>query len=173
MQPMLLCRCGLQGITKVKIMKRTIMTVALLALAGAAQAGTANANLQATVNFTSTCVIAAGTAPTLAFGNYTAFGPDVVATSVSISLNCSRGTAITVAGIVGGTNGLFATSGLRYTLSLTGPNTSSGGAATAASIGAPDVNSYDIGGTLLQQAGNFTLPTVGLQTVSRQIQIFF
>jgi Spore Coat Protein U domain len=162
----------LQGNTKVKIMKRTIMTVALLALAGAAQAGTASANFQATVNFTSTCVIS-GAAPTLAFGNYTAFGAAVVATPVSISLNCSRGTAISFAGITSGTNGLFANNGLRYTLSLTGPNTTNGGVATTSSIGQPDVNAYDIGGTLLQQAGKFTSSPPLAETVSRQIQIVF
>lgn len=158
-------------------MKRIILASVAAALTGAAQAGSTTAGFQATVNFTSSCVVAAGPAPALNFGNYTAFGPAITATPTVLSLNCSRGTVITAFTFVtpATTNGLFPVNNLRYTISLTyaGAPTTVGTFATAGSPGSPDVNDFDIGGTLLSQAGKYTSALAVSETVTRFVKIDF
>ena len=160
-------------------MKRIITATGIWVLTGLAQAASLNANFQATVSFTSTCIAVVGS-PTLAFGNYTAFGAAVNATAVSVSFNCSRNTAIVAAGLniaapnAVGSFGLFPINNLNYSLSLTGPTVTSGASASAAfgSIGGADVYTYDVGGTLPQQAGKYSSTPVS-ESVTRSVVLVF
>ncbi len=160
-------------------MKRIVIATGVLLLAGTMQAASLNANFQTTVSFTSTC-IAAASAPTLAFGNYTAFGAAVSATAVNVSFNCSRNTAIVAAGLntaapnANGSFGLFPLNNLNYLLTLTGPNTTSGASASAAfgNIGGADVYTYAVGGTLPQQAGKYSSAPVA-ESVTRSVVLVF
>jgi hypothetical protein len=123
-------------------------------IAGGAHAASVIANFSVNVNYTPTCVVATGPAPVVAFGAYTAFGPAVSAPPVTLSVNCSRSTAVSLLTAPSSFLGVFAVSNLHYTLGYA-MNTVPGTAATATAggIGGPQVSTVTITGNLPSQAG--------------------
>lgn len=158
----------------------------------AVHAQSANFNVQAAL--TAQCVNTTGSTPTLDFGTYISGDPTVtVNNGASLTFACTRGLtnvtmdldtaadkANTATGTVGTTAatgaGVLPTSNLYYTLSIAGSVTNAGNAPTAAGgLNAQDaaVYTFNISGTLPQQAGNCTGGTCAATSHQRTLTLTY
>ena len=167
-----------ESLTTMKKILTPAAIAAALAVPASAIAATANSNFNVTATLTSVCSATNSGAPTIAFGTYTAFqgtaiGP--VTVSPGVTFQCTRGLPTPSAAfdtVAPGTATGGVINGLQYTLSApVGSKTSTGTAATAASIGSGDVYTYTFDGSI--PAGQAGDPTQTPGPVTRTLTITY
>src|SRR5258706_6765841 len=138
-------------------MKKLLISTAIaasLAVPASALAATATSNFNVTATLTSVCTATNSGAPTIAFGTYTAFGAAIgpIAVTPAVTFQCTRGLPAPTAAFdttAPGTTTGGVINGLQYTLTApVGTLTTTGTAASAASIGFPGGWSYYLTGRI-------------------------
>ena len=163
--------------THMKKLLISAATAAALAVPAAALAATASSNFNVTATLTSVCSATNSGSPTIAFGTYTAFGAAIgpITVSPGVTFQCTRGLPTPTAAFdttAPGTTTGGVINGLQYTLTApVGSKTTTGTAATAASIGSADVYTYTFDGTI--PAGQAGDPTQTPGPVTRTLTITY
>ncbi len=167
---------------------KTILRAIAIAAAFAAVGSTASAqaltpaDVNVSVTLTSQCRWnATNTAPSglaVAFGTYTAFQSGDLTPSETFTVECTRGFGPTPTVTWDPTNGLAngdgVLAGLRYSLAVTGAESSAGTApvlATAGNIGTPRVVEFTIDGTMV--GGQAGTDTSGAASHTRELTLTF